>query len=120
MKKLLGVLLVLVFALVLVGCAPKDAAAAKKKMEKKDYDVVVVHKDDGTVSRTLLAAVGDGVVASVTCTKKVDDKNITVTALLFESAKAAKAWYGDTKEKNAGVAGKWVYYGDEQAVKDFK
>ena len=100
MKKLLGVLLVLVFALVLVGCAPKDAAAAKKKMEKKDYTVVVVHKDDGSVQRAGLALIGDGVEASVTCTKKVDDKNtITVTALLFESAKAAKAWYCDTKEK---------------------
>lgn len=120
MKKLLGVLLVLVFAFVLAGCAPKDADAAKKKMEKKDYDVVVVKKDDGTVQRTLLAAIGDGVEASVTCTKDTDDGKIGVTALLFESAKAAKAWYGDTKEENAGLAGKWVYYGDEKAVKDFK
>lgn len=124
MKKLLGVLLVLVMALVLVGCAPKDAAAAKAKLEKKDYSVVVVKKEDGSIARAALELVAEGAIASVTASKKTDDGTIALTAILFEDAKTCKAFYDACKDDegktNAVKSGKWVIYGDEAAVKDFK
>ena len=40
--RLSALVLTLLFAFTLVACAPKDASAAKKKMEKKDYTVIVV------------------------------------------------------------------------------
>ena len=124
MKKLLGVLLVLIMAVVLVGCAPKDSAAAKTKLEKKDYVVVVLDKNDGAISRTALALIGDDVQASVTASKKTDDGTIALTAVLFENSKAAKAFYDSSKndegKTNLVKSGNWVIYGDEKAVKDFK
>ena len=120
-KRFLGVLLVLLFALVLVGCAPKDASAAKKKMEKKDYTVVVL---DGEIAKSALSAIAEGAVANVTASKKTDDGTIAMTAVLFDSAKNAKAFYNaskdDEKKTSLVLSGKWVMYGDEKAVKDFK
>ena len=122
MKRFIGALLVvLVMVFVLAGCAPKDAAAAKKKMEKKDYTVVVL---DGEIAKSGLSKVAEGAEASVTATKKTDDGTIAMTAVLFDSAKNAKAFYNSSKDDNDKtslvLSGKWVIYGDEQAVKDFK
>ena len=96
MKKFIGALLVvLVMVFVLAGCAPKDAAAAKKKMEKKDYTVVVL---DGEIAKSGLSAIAEGAEASVTASKKTDDGTIAMTAVLFDSAKNAKAFYNASKD----------------------
>ena len=125
MKKLLGVLFVFLLVLVLAGCTPKDGDAAKKKLEKKDYTVEVL-KGDNSISRATIEAIAKDAEEVVGFSKKTDDGGrIAGTAILFESAKAAKEFYNDHKDdKSEGekvlLLGKWVVGGDEQAVKDFK
>ena len=58
--KVLSVAMLLVLALALVACAPKDTAAAKEKMEKAGYTVVVTTNNE----------VGEnGEVGTITCAK---------------------------------------------------
>ena len=121
--------LVLCFGLVatLASCAPKDASAARSKLEKKDYSVSVLQ---GSFTKAALTVVGvDDAEAIVTATKTVTDKDgskavETVTAVLFESSKDAnKAFknfqdeYG--KDNEVKKSGKWIYYGTEKGIKDF-
>lgn len=125
MRKLVRILtLVFCFALVatLASCAPKDAAAAKKKLEKKDYTVSVLEGNALKASATLLGF--DDLEAIVTGTKKQgDDKDdLVVVGYLFEDAKAAKAAFDQVKkdaEKNDSDAvtkqvGKWIISGSEK------
>lgn len=127
MKKVLrlsSLLLVLVALLGLTSCAPKDAVAAKEKLEKKEYNVAV----DGKIIPAALKLFGiDGVETVVTATKKVGEEVETVTAVLFaEKAQAKDAIeklveYAkkNGEETEVKQAGKWLYYGTEQAMKDF-
>ena len=130
MKKLIA-LLVVVFALfVLVGCTPKDQVAAKEKMEGKDYKVVV----DGTIQPAALKLLGvEGVESVLTATKTVENKDgeketIALEAIFFDTADHAKAALKTIQEEakkngeksEVKQAGKWLYYGSDQAVKDFK
>lgn len=127
MKKVLrlsSLLLVLVALLGLTACAPKDPVKAKEKLEKAEYSVKV----DGTATPLALKAFGvEGVESVVTATKKVDDKIEAVTAILFAEkaqAKAAVEKLAEYAKKNGEEsevkqAGKWLYYGTEQGMKDF-
>lgn len=130
MKKLIA-LLVVVFALfVLVGCAPKDQVKAKEKLEKKEYTVAV----DGTIAPAALKLLGcEGVESVLTASKQVENKDgekqtIGLTAVFFDSKDHAKSSLKALQEyakKNGETtdiqqAGQWLYYGDSQAVKDFK
>lgn len=128
MKKVLrlsSLLLVLVALLGLASCAPKDPVDAKEKLEKKEYTVVV----DGNLAPAAMKLFGiDGVESVVTATKKVDDEVESVTAVLFAEkaqAKDAVAKLQEYAKKNGTEsevkqAGKWLYYGTEQGMKDFK
>lgn len=128
MKKVLrlsSLLLVLVALLGLTACAPKDPVKAKEKLEKKEYTVYV----DGTGIPAAMKLFGiDGVESVVTATKKVDDEVESVTAVLFAEkaqAKDAVAKLQEYAKKNGTEsevkqAGKWLYYGTEQGMKDFK
>lgn len=129
MKKLFALLVVVFAAFMLVGCAPKDAAAAKEKLEKKDYAVAV----DGTIIPTALRLVGVSDIETVlTATKTVEDKDgnrtvESVTAIKFADAKAAKAALEKVKEyaeKNGSESevkktGAWLYYGTKAGAKAF-
>ncbi len=127
MKKVFKLLVVAMFVALtftFAACAPSSTDAAKKKMEKADYSVVVsVRSEKGDA----------GEVASIVCTKKSDgnilsqigsalDDNLTGT--LYASAKEAKAAFDDSKnaegKTNYTLVGKWVVYGSEAAVKAFK
>ena len=128
MKKVLrlsSLLLVLVALLGLTACAPKDPVKAKEKLEKKEYTVVV----DGNLAPAGMKLFGiDGVESVVTATKKVDDEVESVTAVLFAEKAQAKDAMEKLQEyaKKNGTesevkqAGKWLYYGTEQGMKDFK
>lgn len=130
MKKLFALLVVVFAAFMLVGCAPKDAAAAKEKLEKKDYAVAV----DGTIIPTALKLLGvEDIETVLTATKSVEDKDgnksaESVTAIKFADAKAAKAALEkiqDYAKKNGSEtdvkkSGAWLFYGTEKGVKAFK
>ena len=121
MKKVILGLFVALFALVLVGCAPKDSSAAKQKMEKAGYTVVATVYDE---------VQEDGSVASLACTKGntigsiIDGLGNGLTAVLYDSTKNAKAAYNSSKnaegKSNYTLVGKWVVWGSEEAVKAFK
>ena len=98
--KLFGLILTAGLILTLSACAPKDMDAAKKKLEKKDYKVAVV-------LNYFVATNGEN----------------TVTGYLFDSKEEAKESI-EQIEKLAGdlkveQAGKWLYFGTEQGMKDF-
>jgi len=128
MKKIISVIaviaLVAVLGTLLVACAPADAKAAKEKLEKKDYAVVVV--SDSIGGELALAIYGEHVKDMITATSK--DGKDQVSAILFDSAANAKAFYKDNKElfENKGkdetvsVSGKWIIGGTKAGVKAFK
>ncbi len=124
--RLSSILLVVAFLFTLVSCAPKDAAAGRKKMEGKGYTVAT----DGTgIPAALKILRVEGVETFLTCSKSKDDKTVeSLVAILFAEKSQAKKASSKVEEyvKNNGyesgvvVAGKWVIYGSDQAVKDFK
>lgn len=113
----LAVLLMAVIAL--VSCAPKDLDSATKKMEKKGYNCV----EDKLVVPTALKLAKVDVEACFVATKEGE----TVTAILFADKKTANDSYDAVKQyaedhgakSEAKKSGKWIYYGTEQAMKDF-
>lgn len=120
MKKIIVALMAALMCVAFAACAPANAEKAQAKMEKAGYSVQVV--DDQTMIDTMF---GEEAVATVSASKGGLTNMKTVSAILFESAKAAKAYYKDVKDdadEDDGVlkcSGKWVVGGDEEAVKDF-
>ena len=123
-KKLTGLFVLLVAFFALVGCAPKDPAAAKEKLEKAEYVVV----ENKLVIPGALKLVGvDGIDSVLVATKSVEDGVIAVTLVYFgEKADAKAAYekvqeYAEKEDKDSVVkqSGNWIYFGSEQAVKDF-
>ncbi|MBR4237590.1 hypothetical protein IKQ02_04060 [bacterium] len=114
-KSLCAVVALFAIALCLVACAPKDAQAAKEKMDKAGYSVVVVYDNTGKETEE-----GEA-IANVTGTANIL-KGDAFTAFLFKSAKEAKAALDDDyKDKeNVAVVGSWVIWGSEEAIKAFK
>ena len=116
MKKFLVGLLAALACFAMVACVPGDLAKAEEKMEKAGYSVQVADGD------LIVALYGEEVVGTVTATKTegsglLNTKVYSVTAILFENNAAAKS-YAEGKE-DVEVSGKWVYSGDEEAVKAF-
>ena len=133
MKKVITLILVALFAFTLASCAPKDPVAAKEKLEKAGYSVVV----DSIASPAALKALGvEGVKSVLTASKTVETKNdkgetertsVSVSAVWFESSSAASNAQKTLQEQATAQgeksevkkAGSWLYYGDAQGMKDF-
>ncbi|MBP5550550.1 MAG: hypothetical protein J6X93_00675 [Bacilli bacterium] len=117
MKRILGVITLLVFAVLLVACAPKDTEAAAAKMKKAGYIATA------SVASEVKE---DGYVGQVTGTKDSLSEALSsaYTAQLYKTAKQAKAAYEKTQDaegkSSATLVGKWVFYGNEDALKAFK
>ena len=117
MKKVLGVITLLVFVVLLVACAPKDTEAAAAKMKKAGYlaatSVASEVKEDGYVGQ--ITGAKDSLTEAL---------STAYTAELYKTAKQAKAAYEKTQnaegKSNATLVGKWVFYGNEEALKAFK
>ena len=110
--KSLSLGLVIAFVGVLLcACAPANTEKAEAKMKEAGYTVVSYEKEDE-----------EGLVGGISATKvSLADGSGHITALLFDSSKSAKAYYekyGDNE--NIGHAGKWVYWGTENAIEVFK
>lgn len=104
-KLLTAGILTAITAIALIACAPADLEKAEEKMKEDGYKVVVV--EDSTI---------DGCVGSII----MKEEGLTLemaTALLFEDAKSAKAYY-ETLDQG-WVEGKWVIVGDEDIYEDF-
>lgn len=122
MKKTMKIstfVLMLMILCTFVSCAPKDADAAKTKLEKKGYVVVV---DDTFTPAALKLLNVEGIKTSLIATKEGE----VVTAVLFEKSSQAKASLKQIQKReheenasSAKVSGKWVYYGTTQGMKDF-
>ena len=117
MKKVLGVITLLVCVVLLVACAPKDTDAAVKKMKKAGY----------TAAASVASEVKeDGYVGTVGGTKDSLSEALSgiYSADLYKTAKQAKAAYKETQnaegKSNATLVGKWIFYGNEDALKAFK
>ena len=127
--RIFAVVMLFVAVLAVASCAPKDGAAAKEKMDGKGYTTVV---DTSVQPAAYKLLFGVNVNAVVTATKQVENKDgeketIAVYAVLFADKADAKASISKMKEEakkngeNTEVkqAGKWLYYGDAKAMKDF-
>ncbi|MBO7536455.1 MAG: hypothetical protein J6T34_04890 [Bacilli bacterium] len=121
MKRILGVITLLVVVVLLVACAPANSDKAKAKMEKAGYTCAwYANKEVGE----------DGQIGYLGCTKGntigtiIDGLGNGLTATLYDSAAHAKAAFNDTKDAegktSAVLAGKWVLAGSEEAIKAFK
>lgn len=106
----LSSLFVMVLAFVLLcGCAPKDVAKAKEKMEEAGY-LCVGYEDKEA----------EGFVGGFAATK-VSGGFESITAALYDSSKAAKEAAEELGNKESiQVIGKWVVWGSEGAIKAFK
>ena len=118
MKRILGVITLLVCVVLLVACAPKDSDAAVAKMKKAGFTATAVveskEQEDGLVAT----------VSGLKDTLSLEALSGAYTASLYKTTKQAKAAFAETKnaegDSKAYLVGKWVFYGSEEAYKAFK
>ena len=111
MKKFITMILAALTCLCFAACAPADLEKAQEKMEKAEYEVIVTGED---ATEVLYGEEAVGMIVASTgglLNAKV------VTAVLFESAAAAKEFAGEDDDRKA--SGKWAIWGDESAVDAF-
>ena len=91
------------------ACTPSNVEEAKTKMEEADYTVIAYSNKEA-----------EGLVGGLVATKAGGLLELDVlTAAYFETADDAKAFYEKLDETGAVQDGKWVYWGDEDAIADF-
>lgn len=112
-KALSTCLVLVVMAVMLVGCVPSNVAKAKEKMQEAGYKVGAYTNDDED----------DDIKGGFIAYKE----NVLVpdlTAVQFEDNDEAKDYFEDHKndklKKNIERKGKWVFWGTESAIKEFK
>ena len=107
MKKILTLLVSLLLVTTMAfmtACTPKDVESAKTKMSKADYLIVGYENKDA-----------DGLVGGFVATKLIEN----MTAALFDTKENAKK-FAELMGDKAVQDGKWVYFGSEGAIEDFK
>lgn len=125
MKKVLkGLALSLAVAFVgimMCACVPANVEKAEARFEEASYKVVAYSTEDAT--KVAEGAIGGFTASKATLTDGID----VITAIVFDSKKAAKAFYekhiGDASEDDDTIiktSGKWVYMGTEAAVEVFE
>ena len=114
----LGALSVLTCAM-LFACTPSNLEKAESKMEDAGYKVETTTENlniDGCVGMIVANKTSGSILGG-------DLKTDTIYAYLFDSKDSAKA-YADSQEDNIITGtptqdGKWVYWGNEDAIEDF-
>ena len=111
MKKILCTILAFVSILCFAACVPGNMKDAEKKMKSEGYTVIAYTDKDA-----------EGLIGGFNATKAEGLFDVdNLTALLFESEKAAKEFYKDMENKGSAIQdGKWIYWGTEDAIEDFK
>ena len=111
MKKVVLAILAMLSCLAFVACVPSNVDKAKEKMKQEGYAVVGVQEYEGE----------EGLVGGFNATKAEWNDLDNITALLFDSKANAKKFYDELGDKSRAFQdGKWVYWGTEDAVEDFK
>ena len=109
MKKILFAILAGIICIGLVACTPASVEKAEDKMQEAGYKVVAYSKDDA-----------EGCVGGFIASKGLSDLSNTMTAVLFETKDDAREFYSSVSEFDvAKLDGKWVYWGAEEAIKEF-
>lgn len=119
MKKLIKALstclLLVVMTVMFVGCVPSNVEKAKEKMQEAGYKVGAYSDDDEDDDDDIKG----GFVAYKDSTIVPD-----LTAIQFVDNDEAKDYFEDHKndklKKNIERKGKWVFWGTESAIKEFK
>ena len=111
MKKFLLAIVTAIMCIGMSACAPSSVEKAEEKMQKAGYTVVAYEKEDaeGFVGGFVATAGLSGLLGGN-----------TMTALLFETTDAASDFYSVANQAGAVLDGKWVYWGSEEAIKEFK
>lgn len=110
MKKFFGILAAILACFCITACTPSNVEKAEEKMKEAGYGVIAYENKDAE------GLVGGLVATKVSLTEGVD----IITAAYFETAEDAKEFYEDLDETGAVQEGKWVYWGDEDAIEVFK
>lgn len=115
--KILALTLVIAFSFALLAaCAPSNYDDAETKMKDAGYTVL------GGVDKNA----EEGLVGGFIAGKGLLATDGMMIAALYDSSKSAKAAYDDmVKEddedyENLQRIGKWIVYGDEETIKEFK
>ena len=116
------ILLSALTCLCFVACAPANVEKAKEKMEAAGYSVELISEE--TTEIGLGEAAEGSIIATKTEGGLLNLKTYILTAVLFDSTKAAKEYYEQTVENaddNTGVkrSGKWVIVGSLEAIDVF-
>lgn len=115
MKKFLVALLAALACFAMVACVPSNLAKAEEKMKDAGYHVVAYDLDaEGYVGGISASLKSDNILGDIG--NAIGGK--TMHAVLFETAADAKAYAKD--KENVEVNGKWVFWGDEEAIKAFE
>ena len=116
-KIFVSVVMLFVMAFTFASCVPSSYDKATEKMEKAGYTVVGTTFDKKE----------DGSVGTFNATKVVltnTSESGTLTAILYDSSKDAKAAVEKVKNENPDSSvkqkGKWVYFGTEKAIEAFE
>ena len=111
MKKVVLAILAMLSCLAFVACVPGNVDKAKEKMKQEGYAVLGVQDYEGE----------EGLVGGFTATKVEWGDADNLTALLFSTQKEARSFYNNMEDNSRAFQdGKWVYWGTEDAVEDFK
>ena len=97
------------------ACTPSSIDKAIKKMEKNEYTVTDYTQGEDS----------EGFQGGILATKKKGegllDGSYKIIAVMFDTKENAEAFREDMASLSSSIQvdGKWVYWGDEEAVKDF-
>ena len=110
MRKGICAILTAMACIAFVACVPSSVEKAKEKMKLEGYAVIGVQDYQG-----------EGLVGGFSATKLEWDDADNLTALLFSSKEDASNFYNNMSDTSrAFLDGKWVYWGTEDAIEDFK
>ena len=111
MKKFLLAIVTAMMCIGMSACAPMSVEKAEEKMQKAGYTVVAYENKEA-----------EGMVGGFVATAGISGllSGNTMTAVLFDSKDAATDFYSVANQAGAVLDGKWVYWGSEEAIKEFK
>ena len=107
-RRIIGLFLAALACMSITACTPWNIEKAEERMEKEGYTVIAYEDDEEGLVGGLVATKAEGIL-------EVD----MITALLFETREDAKNFAEKAEGTGAIQDGKWVYWGDEDAIEDF-
>ncbi len=126
-KRILSILCILAFSLLLSSCADSATQMENKQNSLEDLGYLVV-TDEAVVPLFIKTKTGVQPVSLLTATKAHEGNTETLYCLYFRSSddatsaiKYVQTWaYGKMSDAVVKQSGKRLYFGTEQAIKDFE